>query len=90
MTSLALGFSRTVCEQTLLVHRQYFRRSYFTHVLKLCHFRAGNVNEWFVVLNNALIDKWFHAEMVVPHTKMLKVSPGEDQRAEVVIDGLEQ
>ena len=57
MTSLALGLSRTVCEQNLSVHRGYSHRIKFTHVLELCHFGARNVHEWFVVLDYALVDE---------------------------------
>ena len=90
MTSLALGLSRTVCEQDLLVHRQYGQQQWFTYMLKLCHFGTRNVHEWFVVFDDTLLDERLHAKMIVLYTQVFKVSPGEYQCAEVVVDGFEQ
>jgi hypothetical protein len=60
-----------------------------THMLELRHVGAGDVHQRLITLNNPLINKRLHAEMVVLHSKVLKVSPRENKRAEVVINGLE-
>lgn len=56
-------------------------------MLKLCDIRARNIHQWSIGLNNAIRDERFHAEVVILHSNALKVTPGEDQRSEILIDG---
>ncbi len=59
-------------------------------MLKLCHVRARNIDQRSIGLNNAIRDKRSHAEVVILHSNALKVTPGEDQSSEVLIDRLQQ
>lgn len=59
-------------------------------MLKLRDIRAGNINQWFVGVNNAMRDERSHAEMIILHPNVIKVTSGEDQGSEVLIDRLQQ
>ena len=59
-------------------------------MLKLCDIRARNIDQWSIGLNNAIRDERSHAEVVILHSNALKVTPGEDQSSEVLIDRLQQ
>jgi len=59
-------------------------------MFKLCDIRARNIDQRSIGLNNAIQDKRFHAEEVILRSDALKVTPGEDQSSEVLIDRLQQ
>lgn len=59
-------------------------------MLELCDIRARHIDERSIALDDAALDKRPHAKMVTLCSKALKVSPGEDQRAEVLVDRLQQ
>ncbi len=59
-------------------------------MLKLCDIRARNIDQRSIGLNNAIRDERSHAEVVILHSNALKVTPGEDQSSEVLIDRLQQ
>ena len=59
-------------------------------MLKLCDMRARNIDQRSIGLNNAIRDERSHAELVILHSNALKVTPGEDQSSEVLIDRLQQ
>ena len=59
-------------------------------MLKLCDIRARNIDQRSIGLNNAIRDERSHAEVVTLHSNALKVTPGEDQSSEVLIDRLQQ
>ncbi len=85
-----MGRSRTVYLKDCV---SVFRSLQFvdhTHMLKLCDIRARNIDQRSIGLNNAIRDKRSHAEVVVLHSNALKVTPGEDQSSEVLIDRLQQ
>ena len=59
-------------------------------MLELRHVRARDVHQRLIALNNSLIDERLHAQMIVLDPKVLQVPPGEDERAKVVVNRLEQ
>ncbi len=59
-------------------------------MLKLCDIRARNIDQRSIGLNNAIRDERSHAKVVILHSNALKVTPGEDQSSEVLIDRLQQ
>jgi len=59
-------------------------------MLKLCDIRVRNIDQRFIELNNVIRDERSHAEVVILHFNALKVTPGEDQSSEVLIDRLQQ
>ena len=59
-------------------------------MLKLCDIRARNINQRSIGINNAIRDERSHAEVIILHSNALKVTPGEDQSSEVLIDRLQQ
>ena len=59
-------------------------------MLELRDIRAGDIDERRVGLDDAARDERSHAEMVVPHSDVFEVAPGEDQGAEILIDRLQQ
>jgi hypothetical protein len=59
-------------------------------MLKLCDIRARNIDQRSIGLNNTIRDERSHAEVVILHSNALKVTPGEDQSSEVLIDCLQQ
>ena len=59
-------------------------------MLKLCDIRARNINQRSIGLNNAIRDERSHAEVVTLHSNALKVTPGEHQSSEVLIDRCQQ
>ena len=59
-------------------------------MLKLCDIRARNIDQRCIGLNNAIRDERSHVEVVILHSNALKVTPGEDQSSEVLIDRLQQ
>ena len=59
-------------------------------MLKLCDIRARNIDQWSIRLNNAIRDERSHGKVVILHSSALKVTPGEDQSSEVLIDRLQQ
>ena len=59
-------------------------------MLKLCDIRARHIDQRSIGLNNAIRDERSHAEVVILHSSALKVTPGEDQSSEVLIDRLQQ
>jgi hypothetical protein len=61
-----------------------------THVLELRNIRPRDVDQRLVALHNPLLNQRLHPKMVVLDSKLLKIAPGEHQRPEILIDGLEQ
>lgn len=59
-------------------------------MLKLCDIRARNCDQWSVRLNNSTGDKRSHVEEVFLHSDAFKVTPGEDQISEILVEGLQQ
>lgn len=59
-------------------------------MLKLCDIRARNINQWPIHLNNAIRDERSHAKMVILHSNAFKVTPGEGQCPEVLVNRLQQ
>lgn len=59
-------------------------------MLELRHVRARDVHQRLIALNNPLIDERLHAKMIVLHSKVLQVPPGEDKRPKVVINRFKQ
>jgi hypothetical protein len=59
-------------------------------MLKLRNIRSRDVDQRLVALHDTLLDQCLHPKMVVPDSKVLKIAPGEDQRPEIIINGLEQ
>lgn len=59
-------------------------------MFKLCDIRARNIDQRRIGLNNAIQDERFHAKVVMLHAKALKVTSGEDQSSEVLVDRLQQ
>ncbi len=59
-------------------------------MLKLSDIGARNIDQWSIGLDNAIRDERFHAEVVIFHSNALKITPGEDQSSEILIDRLQQ
>ena len=87
---MQLGRSRTVYVKDRVSIFRGLQPVDHTHMLKLCDIRARNIDERPIGLNNAIRDERSHAEVVILHSNALKVTPGEDQSSEVLIDPLQQ
>lgn len=61
-----------------------------THMPKLCDMRARNISQRYAGVDNAIRDERSRADVVILHPNALKVTPGEDQSSEVLIDRLQQ
>ena len=59
-------------------------------MLKLCDIRARNIDRRSIGVNNAIRDEGSHAEVVILDSVALKVTPGEHQSPEILIDRLQQ
>jgi len=59
-------------------------------MLKLRNVRPRDIDQRLVALHNTLLDERLHPQVVVLDSKVLEIAPGEDQRAEILVDGLEQ
>jgi len=87
---LQLGRSRTVYLEDCVSIFRGLQLVDYTHMLKLCDIRARNIDQRSIGLNNAIRDERSHVEVVILHSNALKVTPGEDQSSEVLIDRLQQ
>lgn len=59
-------------------------------MFELCDIRARHIDQRCVGIDDAVRDERSHAKVVVLHSDALEVSPGEDQRAKVVVDRLQE
>lgn len=59
-------------------------------MFKLRNIAPRHVHQRRILLHNAPINQRLHAEMILLHTQPLQVAPRKYQRAEVVLDDLEQ
>lgn len=59
-------------------------------MLELSDVRSWYIDQGRIVLNNATSNERFHTQMVVLDSQTLEIAPGEDQRPEILVDGLEK
>jgi len=59
-------------------------------MLKLRDIRAGDIDQRRIRLDDAVRDERFHTDKVILHTQALEGPLGEDQRREVLLNGLQQ